>query len=307
MVPEFDSAIFSQKIGDTTLVHTQFGYHIIQVEERQTAHAQPINEVLPTIQATLIRQKESQAESAFAQSLATEAAKNGLAKTAAAHHFEVVTTPSLGAQGVIAGLPDGSQVIAKAFTLKQGADPAFAPSGEGFAIFQVSGIAPAHAPAFADWKDHVLKDFTDERVPQLLAQKTKELSDKAKASGDLAKAAKEVGATVKTSDLVGDQGQVPDLGQVGSVASELFTLKVGDISGPIDAQRTGVVAKLLEKQEPTAEEIAKNLDQTRDQVLDQRREEAFNIFVSATEDRFKKAKLISVNAKNSKGGLPDSQ
>ena len=307
MVPEFDSAIFSQKIGDTTLVHTQFGYHIIQVEERQTAHAQPINEVLPTIQATLIRQKESQAESAFAQSLATEAAKNGLAKTAAAHHFEVVTTPSLGAQGVIAGLPDGSQVIAKAFTLKQGADPAFAPSGEGFAIFQVSGIAPAHAPAFADWKDHVLKDFTDERVPQLLAQKTKELSDKAKASGDLAKAAKEVGATVKTSDLVGDQGQVPDLGQVGSVASELFTLKVGDISGPIDAQRTGVVAKLLEKQEPTPNEIAKNLDQTRDQVLDQRREEAFNIFVSATEDRFKKAKLIAVNAKNAKGGLPDSQ
>jgi len=307
MVPEFDSAIFSQKIGDTTLVHTQFGYHIIQVEERQTAHAQPINEVLPTIQATLIRQKESQAESAFAQSLATEAAKNGLAKTAAAHHFEVVTTPSLGAQGVIAGLPDGSQVIAKAFTLKQGADPAFAPSGEGFAIFQVSGIAPAHAPAFADWKDHVLKDFTDERVPQLLAQKTKELSDKAKASGDLAKAAKEVGATVKTSDLVGDQGQVPDLGQVGSVASELFTLKVGDISGPIDAQRTGVVAKLLEKQEPTPDEIAKNLDQTRDQVLDQRREEAFNIFVSATEDRFKKAKLIAVNAKNAKGGLPDSQ
>ena len=307
MVPEFDSAIFSQKIGDTTLVHTQFGYHIIQVEERQTAHAQPINEVLPTIQATLIRQKESQAESAFAQSLATEAAKNGMAKTAAAHHFEVVTTPSLGAQGVIAGLPDGSQVIAKAFTLKQGADPAFAPSGEGFAIFQVSGIAPAHAPAFADWKDHVLKDFTDERVPQLLAQKTKELSDKAKASGDLAKAAKEVGATVKTSDLVGDQGQVPDLGQVGSVASELFTLKVGDISGPIDAQRTGVVAKLLEKQEPTPDEIAKNLDQTRDQVLDQRREEAFNIFVSATEDRFKKAKLIAVNAKNAKGGLPDSQ
>ena len=307
MVPEFDSAIFSQKIGDTTLVHTQFGYHIIQVEERQTAHAQPINEVLPTIQATLIRQKESQAESAFAQSLATEAAKNGLAKTAAAHHFEVVTTPSLGAQGVIAGLPDGSQVIAKAFTLKQGADPAFAPSGEGFAIFQVSGIAPAHAPAFADWKDHVLKDFTDERVPQLLAQKTKELSDKAKASGDLAKAAKDVGATVKTSDLVGDQGQVPDLGQVGSVASELFTLKVGDISGPIDAQRTGVVAKLLEKQEPTPDEIAKNLDQTRDQVLDQRREEAFNIFVSATEDRFKKAKLIAVNAKNAKGGLPDSQ
>jgi len=31
---------------------------------------------------------------------------------------------------------------------------------------------------------------------------------------DLAKAAKAVGATVKTSDLVGEAGQVPDFGEV---------------------------------------------------------------------------------------------
>ena len=42
------------------------------------------------------------------------------------------------AQGVIAGLPDGSQVIAKAFQSKQGAAPAFATTGEGFAIFQIN-------------------------------------------------------------------------------------------------------------------------------------------------------------------------
>ena len=55
MVPEFDNAIFTQKIGDIKIVKSQFGYHIVQVEERQTAHTQALNEVLPTIQATLIR------------------------------------------------------------------------------------------------------------------------------------------------------------------------------------------------------------------------------------------------------------
>jgi len=78
MVPEFDTAIFSQKIGDVKIVKSQFGYHIVQVEERQTAHSQPMNEVLPTIQATLIRQKEAQGESSYAQALTTEAAKNGV-------------------------------------------------------------------------------------------------------------------------------------------------------------------------------------------------------------------------------------
>ena len=56
MVPEFDNAIFTQKIGDIKIVKTQFGYHIVQVEERTAAHTQSLSEVLPTIQATLIRQ-----------------------------------------------------------------------------------------------------------------------------------------------------------------------------------------------------------------------------------------------------------
>jgi len=297
MVPEFDAAIFSQKIGDVKIVKTQFGYHIIQVEERQTAHTQPLNEVLPTIQVNLIRQKEAAAESAYAQTLATEAAKNGLDKTAAAHKLEVVTTPSLPATGTIAGLPDGAQVIAKAFATKKGAAPAFAPTGEGYAVFQVTDVATPHAPTFAEYKDHIASDYANERLPQLLQEKTKQLADKAHASGDLAKAAKEMGATVKTSDLVPDSGQVPDFGQVGTVAPELFTMNVGSISGPINAQRTGVVAKLLDKQEPTPEDITKNLDQTREQILDQRREEVFGIFVSSTEERYKKAKLIQINAK----------
>jgi len=304
MVPEFDSAIFSQKIGDTKIVKTQFGYHIIQVEERQTAHNQPLSEVKPAIEATLVRQKETQAEAAYAQASPTEATKNGLAKTAAAHHLELINTPSLNAHSVIAGLPDGTQVISKAFTLKPNGDPAFAPTGEGFAILQGTGTTPAHAPTFADYKDHIATDYADEKLPALLAEKTKELADKAKASGDLNKAAKEVGATVKTSDLVGDSGQVPDFGQVGSVAPDLFNLSVGAISGPSNAQRTGVVAKILDKQEPTADEIAKNLDATREQVLDQRREEAFGIFVTAAEDRYKKAKLILINAKNAKAPQP---
>jgi peptidyl-prolyl cis-trans isomerase D len=307
MVPEFDNAIFTQKIGDTTLVHTQYGYHIIQVEERQAAHDQPLSEVKGAIEATLVRQQEAQAETTYANALAAEAQKNGLAKTAAAHHLEVVTTPALTAQGVIPGLPDGSQVISKAFTAKLNGEPQFAQSGEGYAIFQVTGITPAHAPTFTDWKAKVATDYADERLPQLLNEKTKELADKAKAEHDLAKAAKELGATVKTSDLVGDSGQVPDFGQVGSVAPDLFNLNPGDISGPINAQRTGVVAKIIDKVSPTPDEIAKNLDQTREQILNQHQEEVFGVFVSNAEDEYKKAKLIAINAKIAKQTGPGDQ
>ncbi|HEX4756387.1 MAG TPA: peptidylprolyl isomerase [Terracidiphilus sp.] len=304
MVPEFDNAIFTQKINDIKVVKSQFGYHIVQVEERTPAHAQSLADVQSAIQSTLGRQNDAAAEENYAKALTSEAIKNGLEKTAAAHHLEVVTTPLLGAQGTIAALPDSSSLLSKAFASKQGDPPQDAPTGEGYAIFQVTGTAPAHAPAFADWKTHVLDDYRDQQLPGLLSQKTNELAEKAKNENDLAKAAKEVGATVKTSDLVGTQSQVPDLGEVAQVAPQLFDLSVGNISGPINAQRTGVVAKIVDKQQPTADEIQKNFDQMRDQLLEQHRAEAFNIFMSGVLDDYKKHNRIRMNAKAKSPTLP---
>jgi peptidyl-prolyl cis-trans isomerase D len=298
MVPEFDKAIFTQKIGDIGLIKTQYGYHVVQVEERQPAHTQTLAEVLPTIQATLMRQESTAAQDAYAKTLTSEAIKNGLEKTAAAHHLQVVTTPPVNAQGVIPALPDGSQLISRAFQSKPSDPPQSAPTGEGYAIFQVKSIVPAHAPTFADWKSHVEDDYRSEQVPALLSQKTAELAAKAKASGDLAKAAKEVGATVKTSDLVDERGQVPDFGAVGQVAPQLFEMAPGTISGPINAGRTGVVAKIVDKQQPSDAEVAKNLDQMKDQILEQKRQEAFGIFASNVINEYKKNNRVRINAQS---------
>jgi peptidyl-prolyl cis-trans isomerase D len=297
MVPEFDQAIFNNKIGDIAVVKSQFGYHIVQVEERQAAHAQTLAEVSDTIKATLSREKVAQAENGYASQLAAEAASKGLQATAAAHHLELVTAPPVGAGGTIAALPDSAELISKAFQGKQGDPPQPAPTGEGFAIFQVTGVAPAHAPAFADWKSHVLDDYRSQQLPGLLNAKTAELAAKAKSENDLAKAAKEVGATVKTSDLVGETAQVPDFGAVGQLAPQLFDMQPGAISGPINAGRTGVVAKIDDKQEPTPDDIKKNFDQTREQILSQRQDEAFQIFASSISADYKKHNLIRYNPK----------
>ncbi len=297
MVPAFDAAIFSQKIGDIKVVKSQFGYHVVQVEERQDAHVQPINEVLPTIQATLIRQKSAEAQQKYAQALTSEANKSGMQKTAQAHHLQLVTTPPVAQQGVISALPDSTSVLSKAFSAKVGGPAESAPTGEGYAIFQVASIEKAHAPTFADWKSHILEDYRDEQLPVLMSKKTAELANEAKNLNDLSKAAKAMGATVKTSDLVSPTGQVPDFGAVGQVAPQVFDLSPGNISGPINAGRTGVVVKLLDKQQPTAEEIKQNLDQTRDQLLNQRREEAFSVFADKVIHEYQSKGLVRMNAK----------
>lgn len=292
MVPAFDNAIFTQPVGKDAIVRSQYGFHIVQVEGRHPAHQQPLTDVLPDIQATLIRNQTAEAETQFAQKLTSEADKSSLAKTAEAHHLQVVTTPPVGQQGTIPALPDSSQLLSKAFAAKQGDPPQAAATGEGYAIFQVSGVIPAHAPTFDQWKSRVLADYRSEKLPQLIDQKTKELANNAQSMNDLAKAAKAAGAKMETSDLVTQADQVPDLGQVGQVAKQLFKLNVGNISGPIVTQNGGVVVKILDKQEPTPAEIAKNMGQTREALLTQQRSDAFSIFVSNVMNDYRQHNLI---------------
>lgn len=303
-VPSFDKAAFSLQPGQTSgLVRTRYGYHIIQVEGKQAAHTQPIDQVKPQIMATLTRQHETQAEQAFAHQLSDEAAKSGIAATAAAHHLKVVSTDFLSQSSIVPDLADGSQLLTGAFSAKKGGAPQVASTGDGYAVYQVTDIDPAHAPDFASYKSHVLDDYRDEQLPQLLATKTNELADRAKSENDLAKAAKEMGATMKTSDLVGRDAQVPDIGALATVAPQLYELNPGQISTPINTGHTGVVAKLDDKQLPTSDQIAKNLDVTRDALLNQRRSAMFEVFVSNLEHDYQKDGRIRVNRKLQQGAL----
>jgi peptidyl-prolyl cis-trans isomerase D len=302
--PVYAQAAMALSPGQTSgLVRSSFGYHIIQTESKQAAEVKPFAEVKASIIEQLQSQKAASAAQNYATQLTAEAQKSGLDKTAAAHNLHVITTDYVAKDAIIPSLADSTGLLAAAFNAPKGAAPQSASSGEGFAIFQVQDIKAAHAPDFASYKSHIVDDYRSQKTPELLNAQLIKLSDLAKKLGDLHKAAAQMNLTVKSSDLVGRDAQITDIGSLTGAASVVFTMPVGGISGPINEGVNGAVLQLTDKQEPSASDIAQHFDETKQTLLNQQRQEAFSIFVDSLMNRYEKAGAIIYSKKPAQSPL----
>jgi len=295
-VPEFEKAAFSLPKGQISdLVKSSYGFHIIRVDDRQDAHMKMLDEVKGEIEPILKQQKAQQIAQKQTEDLLQDAKAKGLDAAAAAKGVPVVTSDFFSRKDLVPGLGPAPQFMDAVFTSAEKSTAEMAATSQGFAVFQLLGVKPQSTPSFDEIRSRVEEEFKNERANVLLTQKTQELSDRAKTGHDLKKAAKELGAEVKTSEFVGPDGQVPDIGSMTGQASVVFNMKPGDISGPVESGANGVVISLLEVQAPADADFAAKRDQIRDTLLQGKEQELFGLFVTNLRDQMEKAGKIKIN------------
>jgi peptidyl-prolyl cis-trans isomerase D len=295
-VPEFEKAAFSQpkgQIGD--LVKSSYGFHIIRVDDRQDAHMKTLDEVKGEIEPILKQQKAQQLAQKQVEDLLQAAKAQGLDAAAAAKGVTLATSDFFARKDVVPGLGPAPQLMDAVFTAAEKSPPEMAATSQGFAVFQLLGVKPQSTPTFEETRSKVEEQFKNERATTLLTQKTQGLSDRAKSGHDLKKAAKELGAEMKTSEFVGPDGQVPDIGSMEGQAAAAFSMKPGEISGPIESGGNGVVLSVLEAQAPTEADFTAKRDQIRDQLLQGKESELFGLFVTSLRDSMEKSGKIKIN------------
>ena len=298
-VPEFEQAAFTTPKGQTTgIIRTSYGFHIIRVEDKQNARIKPLDEVKAQIEPAIKQQKAAATSQSLANSVQSLSRSAGMDKAAADKGLTVTTTEFLAQTEPLPGIGTAQELSNSLFSAKKNDPPATAQTPQGSAIYQVTEIEAPQTPAFEQIKPQVEDQFKAQRAQALLAQRTQELSDRAHAGHDLHKAAKELGATVKTSDLVNSTAQVPDVGAMSGAANVAFTLAVGEISGPLQAgASSGVVLAILEKQEPSTAELKQNWDRAKETLLDQKRQTLEGLYVQNLRDKLEKEGKIKVNKK----------
>jgi peptidyl-prolyl cis-trans isomerase D len=298
-VPDVERVIFSLPKGQTSdVLKSSYGFHIVRVEDKQEAHLKPLDEVKSDIELLLKPQIAQRQAEAQANALLIQSRANGI-ETAA--HGSAVTTDFLSTSDTLPGIGVAPELMSAVFGAKEKAPPELLHTPQGYAVYQVLAIRPPATPTFDEIRSKLEEEFKNERGNELLGKKTQELADRAKVLHDLKKAAKELGAKVKTSEPVLATGQVPDIGSMSAEGlTGVFSGKVGNIVGPAQVAQNGAVLQVVSREEPNAAEIAQKKDEIREGLLQNKRGEMFGMYVSNLRQQMEKSGKIVINENEKK-------
>jgi peptidyl-prolyl cis-trans isomerase D len=303
-VPEFEKTAFSLNPGQISdLVKTQYGFHIIKVMEKETAHTKPFEEVKESLRAPLVLSQADKLASDTADQLSSairQSNKVSLDDLAKQYHLISGETRPITATDPLLELGNSQDVKDAIFRLRAGELSLPVRTDRGYVVLSLKEAQPAHQGSLEEVRDRVITDLKREKSTELAKNKAEELARRVKAGEKFDAAAKTLGLEPKTSDSIARDGSIAG-GPSGKQLGAAFNLKAGDVGAPLNLGQNWFVYRVAEKVEPNPADFETQKKQLLEEGLQSKRNLAFEAFRSALGDRLKqegKLKLMPEKLKN---------
>ena len=247
MVPAFEEAVFALKPGEVSApVRTEFGWHIIKLEERREPGRIPLAEVESDIRGELARDK---AASLVGDALdeATDLAVSGasLAKIAKNLHMTPrdsgMFSESAGPAGI--GLNDEAKRVI--FSLADGElTETPVSSGNGYILAEKTGSKPEFVKPLEEVRVQIETLLKRDKALELSKAKAQALAKQLADPSERAQAAASL-PQLKTSEPFDRKGTVAGLGASQDLAKDAFAAKAGEwLPGAYSSPAGWYVARL---------------------------------------------------------------
>jgi parvulin-like peptidyl-prolyl isomerase len=248
MVPEFDRAAFALKTGEVSpVVKSQFGYHIVKLDERKAAGTRPFAEVRTELRAALASARADTAARRSAETLRRRLALAASSSAPAAPFGGVKSSPSFAANeqpaalGIVQGL---SEDIAK---LPAGRwAPKVYRSANSYVVLRRAQTTASRPAEFEAVKSRAVEDAKSARRKELLDQKVGAIRAALAAGAPLDSLAAPHGGLKDSGPVTPGFGFVPGLGAEPRLVQSAFAAKLGAVSDTLQVAQ-GVVWFRLEE------------------------------------------------------------
>ncbi|MHB8837094.1 MAG: peptidyl-prolyl cis-trans isomerase [Candidatus Methylomirabilia bacterium] len=278
MVPAFEQAAFALSAGQVSdLVRTQFGLHIIKVEETREAGTPSFEQA----RAEVVRKHAAAAARTVVASRAeqfNDALATGEFEAAAAKFgLTVKTTDLVPREGPIPGLAARPELVESLFALAEGEVSELLRQGDDYWVYKVLAKRPAAVPSFEEARADVERELLAEKArDRAIGEGRLRLADLRRGDSPQSIAARARGEVRETAFFT-QRDFVAEAGVKGELFQGAFSLGIGLSGGPVAAPDGRVILYRVDGKLPVTREsfladkdavIARLLSAKRDQYFE---------------------------------------
>jgi len=297
-VPEFEQAAFALKKGEISdLVKSMFGFHIIKLIDREEARTKTFDEVRASIVPIIASQMAQEQAAEISDRMAAavrESSRTSIEVIAKRFNLQVGAVPPVGAGEPLGPLGMSNELRDYVFSAQIGEDSTPIRLDRGTVIASVTQIQPARQATLADVRAKVEADYRNEQSTTLAKQRAEELYQRVQGGETLAAAGKALGFEVQTSEFLSQNDTLASLVPMHRLAAA-FNLRIGQTSRPLDQASNWFVYKVVERQEPNPEDLAKQRADIERQLTLAKQQMAFDAFQESLRQQLSREGKLRIN------------